>query len=92
MQGRKQSLMTDDLIPTAEQERLREREELGALEACMGQVEVAFACINELDWQVTKSKHVISKYKDLVVKMQLQLNGKDRKIEELKANKQKYKD
>jgi predicted nucleic acid-binding Zn-ribbon protein len=58
----------------------------------MEQVEIAFKCINELDWQVTKSKHVISKYKDLVVKMQLQLNSKNHKIDELRQEKKKYKD
>jgi len=37
----------------------------------MTQVQKAFTYINELDWQVSKGKHVIQKYKDLVVKMQL---------------------
>jgi predicted nucleic acid-binding Zn-ribbon protein len=41
---------------------------------------------------VTKSKHVINKYKDLVVKMQLKMNSKNIKIEELRAEKKKYKD
>ena len=55
-------------------------------------MEHAFQYINELDQQVTKAKVVIQKYKDLVVKMQLQINAKDAKYEEVKQEKKKYKD
>ena len=61
--------MTDDLIPTVSEGRRNDKKELETVQDCMEQVEIAFSCINELDWQVTKSKHVINKYKDLVVKL-----------------------
>ena len=59
---------------------------------CSEQIESAYKCINDLDWQVSKAKHVIQKYKDLVVKMQLQLNSKQVKIDQLTDEKRKYKD
>jgi hypothetical protein len=35
----------------------------------MKELSEAKKLILELDWQVTKAKHIIQKYKDLVVKM-----------------------
>ena len=42
------------------------------------------ALLIELDWQVSKAKHIITKYKDLVVKMQLQINAHENTIQLLK--------
>lgn len=51
-----------------------------SLRICLGQVEKAYNTVADLDWKVSKAKHIITKYKDLVVKMQLQLNSKDFKV------------
>ena len=45
-----------------------------------------------LDNQLSVSKHVIRKYKDLVIKLQLQMNAQAQKISQLTEDKQKYKD
>jgi hypothetical protein len=39
------------------------------LELAHEEIKKAYSAVVDLDWQVTKSKHIISKYKDLVVKM-----------------------
>lgn len=43
-------------------------------------VECAVKTIVDLDFQLQKAKQIICKYKDLVVKIQLQLNARDLKI------------
>lgn len=60
------------------------------MEIAIKELDEAKKLILELDWQVTKAKHIISKYKDLVVKMQLQLNATDFKLSQAKQEKDKY--
>jgi hypothetical protein len=55
-------------------------EEFEHLNGAMRKVEEVYTTITDLDWQLTKGKHIVEKYKDLIVKMQLQLNSKDFKI------------
>ena len=45
-----------------------------------------------LDNHLSVAKHVIRKYKDLVIKLQLQMNAQVTKMEQLRTDKQKYKD
>ena len=65
---RRSSRVTDDLAVTA-------KELFGALNtqdiSILDEIKRVYDCLVDLDWQVTKAKHIISKYKDLVVKMQL---------------------
>jgi len=57
----------------------------------MQRIQEAYTTITDLDWQLTKGKHIVEKYKDLVVKMQLQLNSKEYKILQVKQEKDKAK-
>lgn len=56
---RKKSLMTDDLIPTSGQSAAMDAQEAATIQICSEQIESAYKCINDLDWQVSKAKHVI---------------------------------
>ena len=47
----------------------------------MQRIQDVYTFVVDLDWQLTKGKHIVEKYKDLIVKMQLQLNSKEFKIE-----------
>lgn len=67
-----------------------EAHELESLRSCLLQIEEAYNTVADLDWKVSKSKHIITKYKDLVVKMQLQLNSKDYKVQAIKQERDKY--
>jgi hypothetical protein len=44
----------------------------------------------DLDFKLSKSKHIIGKYKDLVVKMQLQINQKDNKLVQVTRDRDHY--
>ena len=63
---RRSSRITDDLAVTAKEVFSA----LGSRDVSMlDEIKRAYDCLVDLDWQVTKAKHIISKYKDLVVKM-----------------------
>lgn len=64
--------------------------DLAMLAEMQKQIDEAMGAISDLDWQVSKSKHIIGKYKDLVVKMQLQLNQKDYKISQIASERDNY--
>lgn len=61
--------MTDDLIPLKKETEYFDDEEFQHLVDAMQRIEQIYGIIVDLDWQLTKGKHIVEKYKDLVVKM-----------------------
>jgi hypothetical protein len=57
------------IITVREAEKIAENCDMTELELAHEEIKKAYSAVVDLDWQVTKSKHIISKYKDLVVKM-----------------------
>lgn len=68
-QRRRESLITDQLNPVTKVPDQFDAEEFEHLNGAMRKVEEVYTTITDLDWQLTKGKHIVEKYKDLVVKM-----------------------
>lgn len=61
--------MAEDLIPAKKEKDTFDIEEVNHLSDAMQKVQDVYSAIVDLDWKLTKGKHIIEKYKDLVVKM-----------------------
>lgn len=71
---------TSDLILTA-----KELKDIADLETSQTTLDQFGTALEDLDRQLGKAKLIVTKYKELVLKMQLQLNMRDRRIIKLKG-------
>lgn len=53
--------------------------------ACLQTVEQLMSTVQHLDWQLTTTKHILKKYKDLAVAQQLHINASAVKLAAVKV-------